>query len=184
MGIKVAVAGTRTLPAASVSQRTAEFEALFQEHYDRIYAVLFRLTGNRAEAEDLTLETFWRWWERPPKRNDNVAGWLYRVAIRLGYNALRSAHRRSYYETTAGMASLASQAPPDPAGEVERNETRAQVRAALQQMRPREAQILILRYSGLSYQEIAAALGVAPSSVGALLARAETTFAQYYRRYT
>ena len=40
----------------------AAFEASFTRHYSRVYQVLFRLTGNRAEAEDLALETFWRLW--------------------------------------------------------------------------------------------------------------------------
>jgi RNA polymerase sigma-70 factor (ECF subfamily) len=47
-------------------------------------------------------------------------------------------------------------------------------------MRPREAQLLILRHSGLAYKEIAAALGVAPGSIGTLLARAEKEFERLY----
>ncbi len=56
------------------------------------------------------------------------------------------------------------------------------MRAALRQMPPREAQLLVLRYSGLAYKDIAAALGVAPGSVGALLARAEKEFERLYGR--
>jgi RNA polymerase sigma-70 factor (ECF subfamily) len=48
-------------------------------------------------------------------------------------------------------------------------------------MKPRAAQLLILRHSGLSYADIAAALGVAPGSVGTLLARAEKEFERRYR---
>ena len=51
----------------------------------------------------------------------------------------------------------------------------------LAQMKPRSAQILILRYSGLSYAEIAEAVGVAAGSVGTLLARAEEEFEERYR---
>jgi RNA polymerase sigma-70 factor (ECF subfamily) len=50
----------------------------------------------------------------------------------------------------------------------------------LRQMKERDAQLLILRHSGLSYREIAAALDVAPGSVGTLLARAEAEFEQRY----
>jgi RNA polymerase sigma-70 factor (ECF subfamily) len=49
-------------------------------------------------------------------------------------------------------------------------------------MKPREAQLLILKHSGCSYAEIAAALRIAPGSVGTLLTRAEQVFEQRYRK--
>ncbi len=54
------------------------------------------------------------------------------------------------------------------------------MRRALARLGRREAQLLILRYSDLSYREIALALGVAEGSVGTLLARAERRFAKVY----
>ena len=65
---------------------------------------------------------------------------------------------------------------------VEQAQERQQVRVALGGMKPRSAQMLILRHSGMSYAEIAAALDVSPASVGALLARAEKEFEQAYRK--
>jgi RNA polymerase sigma-70 factor (ECF subfamily) len=50
----------------------------------------------------------------------------------------------------------------------------------LRQMPPREAQLLILRHAGLAYKEIADTLGLAPGSVGTLLARAEKEFERLY----
>jgi RNA polymerase sigma-70 factor (ECF subfamily) len=158
----------------------AAFEAVFFQHYTRIYALLFRLVGDRAEAEDLTLEAFWKLWQQPPTRPDNLGGWLYRVALRLGYNALRAARRRAGYEAEAGWDALEQAAPLDPAREVERADERARVRAVLDRMAERDAQLLILRHSGLAYREIAAALGVSPSSIGTLLARAEQEFERLY----
>ena len=158
------------------------FEKLFLEHYTRVYNVLFRLVGDRAEAEDLALETFWKLWQRAPAQADNLGGWLYRVAVRQGYNALRAARRRLRYEENAGRDALVFDAPVDPARAAEQRAERAQVRGVLGQLAPREAQLLILRHSGLSYKEIAAALGLAPGSVGALLARAEKEFERLYGR--
>jgi len=66
------------------------FEVIFLENYKRIYGVLYRLTGQKAEAEDLTMEAFSRLWRRAPKDSDRLKGWLYRVAVRLGYNSLRN----------------------------------------------------------------------------------------------
>lgn len=158
----------------------SQFEETFAEHYHRVYGVLVRLVGDRAEAEDLAVETFWRLWERAPTRWDNLGGWLYRVAMRLGYNALRASRRRAQYEQNAGRLVLEQSAPPDPAQAAEQAEERNRVRTILAQMPPRSAQLLVLRHSGLSYQEVAAALGVAPGSVGTLLARAEAEFEALY----
>jgi RNA polymerase sigma-70 factor (ECF subfamily) len=160
--------------------REAAFEAAFAEHYQRIYAVLFRLLGDRAQAEDLTLETFWRLWDRAPRQAGNLAGWLYRVALRLGYNALRAGRRRARYEIEAGVLALEVNAPPGPEAAVELAEERARVRAALRRLPPRDAQLLLLRQAGLSYKELAAALGLAPGSVGSLLTRAEAQFEAVY----
>jgi len=55
------------------------------------------------------------------------------------------------------------------------------VRGVLASMKPREAQLLLLRSSDLAYREIARALGVQAGSVGTLLARAEREFERRYR---
>ena len=162
-------------------EREAEFEAAFSEHYTRVYSVLFRLVGDRAQAEDLAVEAFWRLWERAPQHRENLGGWLYRVALRLGYNALRAARRRERYELQAGREALEQNTSPEPSRTVEQQQERQRVRQVLSGMKERDAQMLVLRHSGFSYREIAAMLGVAPGSVGTLLARAE---AEFERRYT
>jgi RNA polymerase sigma-70 factor, ECF subfamily len=168
--------------AAQEAEETAQFEAAFQEHWPRVYGAVFRLVGDRAEAEDLALETFWRLCQRPPRRGENLAGWLYRVATNLGYNALRARKRRARYEEQAGKLEISNRAQQDPAVEVERADERRQVRAALDQMKPKSARLLILRHSGLSYAELAATLGLAPGSIGTLLARAEQEFLTNYQK--
>lgn len=168
---------------AWLDERT--FEAIFFEHYSRVYAVLFRLTGDRFEADDLAAETFWRLWERPPAQTENLAGWLYRVATRLGYNLLRTHKRREQYEDQAGrQAAAVNSAPPhsDPASEAETRDERQRVRAVLRQMPLKDVQLLVLRHSGLSYGEIAAALGLTSASIGKMLSRAEDRFEALYRQ--
>jgi RNA polymerase sigma-70 factor (ECF subfamily) len=110
-----------------------------------------------------------------------VGGWLYRVATRTGLNALRARRRRQRYEDQAGTLWLERNAPLDPEAATERSEVQRQVRAVLAGMRPRAAQVLVLRHSGLSYAEIAESLNVAPGSVGTMLARAERAFERRYR---
>jgi RNA polymerase sigma-70 factor (ECF subfamily) len=162
-------------------KKRAAFEDLFLQYWDKIYGVLFRLTGDGAEAEDLALETFMRLWQRPPSQDQTLAGWLYRVATNLGYNALRSSGRRTRHELDAGLDALTeSGSSLNPAKEAERSEERQHVQQILQQMQARQAQLLILRHSGLSYQEIAETLNIAPASVGTLLVRAEKEFIRLY----
>jgi RNA polymerase sigma-70 factor (ECF subfamily) len=162
------------------------FEAIFHEHYPKVYAILFRLTGDQYEADDLAAETFWRLWERPPAQRENLAGWLYRVATRLGYNALRSNRRRDQYETKAVSADPSDQpgqaSSQDPALTAEQRQEREHVRAVLRRMPLREVQVLVLRHSGLSYKEIAAAEGIAAGSIGTLLSRAEARFEVLYKQ--
>ena len=58
------------------------------------------------------------------------------------------------------------------------------VRAALATLSQRQAQLLVLRQMEFSYTECAAVVGVAPASVGALLARAARAFRQAYEKQT
>jgi RNA polymerase sigma-70 factor (ECF subfamily) len=173
-------------PATRLDERT--FEAIFHEHYSKVYAILFRLTGDRYEADDLAAETFWRLWRRPPILDENLSGWLYRVATRLGYNTLRASQRRKRYEAAAATLDSAqvggqpARSEGDPSRAAEQRIERERVRAILRQLPLRDVQILILRYSGLPYKEIAGVVDVAAGSIGTLLSRAETRFEDLYRR--
>ena len=157
------------------------FEDAFNQHWTWVCQTLYRLVGDWDEAEDLALQVFTRLQKSPPQDADKLVSWLRRVATNTGLNALRSRQRRQHYEEVAGMLKLQQAAPSDPAIEVEERETCGQVRHVLAGMKPRSAQLLIYRMMGLSYAQIAAALKVAPSSVGTLLARAEKVFARRYR---
>lgn len=163
------------------------FEALFLRHYDRIYGVLFRMLGDRADAEDIAQQVFLKLHHssrriRVQGDDPNVVGWLYRVAVNAGYNALRSRkRRRAWYEKFIHLRSIETSIP-DLTQVAERHDTQARVRQILAEMKPREAKLLLLRHSGLSYKELAATLNVAPGSIGSLLTRAERAFAEQYRQ--
>lgn len=163
----------------------ASYETLFYRHYDRIYGLLFRLVGNRVEAEDLTQEAFLKLYHHAfgnrrftAKREHNIGAWLYRVATNLGYNLIRSRKRR--WRRNLALV-------PEPDGvagadlEVERKETQAAVRAVLAKLPLRQTQLLLLRQMGLSYAECAEVCGVAAGSVGTLLSRAATAFSLAYQ---
>lgn len=171
------------LEEPSQFKHTSAFETIFRENWNRVCVVLFRLVGDRDEAEDLALEVFWRLYQRPVDQGQdhNLYGWLYRVATNLGYNALRSRKRRRLYEEEAGKLALEHGNAASPDVETEQAEERQLVRRTLAQMKPRSAQLLVLRNSGLSYAEIAQSLGVSPNSIGTLLVRAEQEFEKHYQ---
>jgi RNA polymerase sigma-70 factor (ECF subfamily) len=156
----------------------ASFDALFYRHYDRVYGLLFRLVGDRAEADDLTQEVFLRLHARAGRRvstDENVGAWLYRVAMNLGYNALRDRKRlwqRNVHLVPENEADVESQ--------ISRREERAAVRAALARLPQRQAALLLLRQMDFSYADCAAICEVAPGSVGTLLARAAAAFRREY----
>jgi RNA polymerase sigma-70 factor (ECF subfamily) len=163
---------------------TATFESVFHQHYDRVYGLLFRLVGNRVEAEDLTQEVFLKLYNHAYRkrlfgrgREHNIGAWLYRVATNTGYNAIRGRQRR-WQRNTALV--------PDPQGgyatekEVEQREMETAVRRALSQLQPRQVQLLLMRQMDFSYADCAAAVGVAPGSVGTLLGRAAKAFREAY----
>lgn len=154
----------------------AEFDQIFLENYAHIVSAAFRLTGDVDEADDLASEAFWRLWQDPPRNRENLRGWLYRVVTNLGYNQMRSSRRRAGYEEKALRADLDGRAENPPEDQAILNQERGLVRAVLAKMPRRDVQMLVLHACDLSYKEIAQSLGVAPASIGTLLARAERKF--------
>lgn len=171
------------LVAALRAGDEAAFEEAFRRYYPTVYAVLIRLTGSPEESEDLAQEVFMRLYERPLAggADVNLGGWLYRVASNTGFNALRSRRRHwnrllrwARFERPLGAES------PNPAVEAERKATAGIIRETLARLPERDRTALILRHSGVSYAEIAAALDVKPNSVGTILARAERALRERY----
>ena len=169
--------------AATDDQAAGAFEDLFIEHWASVYRLLLRMVGDPAEAEDIALETFYQLYRQPPKNGPelNLGGWLYRVATNLGLRSIRGFKRRQRYELAAGRNALENPAEDQPVEVFEGKEKKRLARLALARINPRRAEILVLRYSGLAYKDIAKALGLAPASIGPLLLRAERDFEQAYR---
>ena len=157
------------------------FTQLFLRHYQQVYRVVYGLVANREEAEDLAQETFLALYRQPPTHLDgdaSLVSWLCRVALNRGYNALRS-ERRSR-ERIERVGRLELPAVLNPEMDLIRAEEQAIIRAVLQTLPERQSRLLLLRYAGLSYAEIASVIAVAPNSIGTLLARAEKAFLAAY----
>ena len=167
----------------SAESLLAAFESLFHENWAAIYRLLLRMVIDPSEAEDLALETFLRLYKQhpTPEAGFNTRGWLHRVASNLALQSIRSFKRREQYELHAGRQALEQTSQPQPPEILDEKEAHHLVRRALAQMPPRQAELLIMRHSGLAYKAIAAALNLAPTSIGPLLLRAEKEFEKHYR---
>ena len=160
------------------------FERHFEQYWAPIYRLLRAMVGDPAEAEDLALEAMYRLYRKQAdtQPESNIGGWLYRVATNLGLQSIRSFRRREQYEAQAGTEIFGERAEDMPHELAAAEEERQLARRALAQMKPQQSQLLILRYSGLAYKDIATALGVSSTSIGPLLVRAEREFEKQYRR--
>jgi len=158
------------------------FEILFYRHYDRVYGLLFRLLGNRVEAEDVTQELFLKLYRQPlgGRKNHNVSAWLYKAATNMAYNHIRGRNRR--WQRNRILLADASDDPSDPAETALRNERETAVRAALLRLPERQSRLLLLRQMGLSYAELAEVNDIAPGSVGKMLSRAADKFREAYQK--
>lgn len=151
----------------------ASFEALFRREYPRVVGIAHRIVRDADEAEDVAQDVFVSFYRKHPADAGYAAAWLHAAAAHTALNVIRSRERRGRRETADAIA---RDIPVDPQQQAEDAETRVEVRRALARIEERSAALLALRYSGLSYDEIAAALGLRRSSIGTMLRRAEEAF--------
>ena len=157
-----------------------DIETIFHAHYERIARVIARVLRDPSRAEELAVEVFLKWSRNPGAQGENAQAWLYRVAVRTGLDELRRETRRTRRERVIGFFRHS----PTPEDIRASKEDQERVRAVLAAIPSRQAELLVLRSHGLSYDELAGALGLNPASIGTFLSRAEQTFRkEYIKRY-
>jgi RNA polymerase sigma factor (sigma-70 family) len=156
-----------------------DLEAVFRTDYARVVAVAARVLGTRDQAEDVAQEVFLSFGCSSVPVGE-AGGWLTVAAAHTALNLLRSGRRRSAREEAAGDGPTVV---PDVADLVITRDERSSVRAALARLPHRQAAALVLRHSGLSYAEVAAALDIAPGSVGTTVRRAESVLLKELNRH-
>jgi RNA polymerase sigma-70 factor (ECF subfamily) len=170
----------RSQATPSGPQRNPDpFDALFLREYGRVVSVAGRVLADRAEAEDVAQEVFINFHRRHPADATYAAGWLHSAAVHTALNRIRGRRRRTQREVKHEQGRSSS---PDPQDLVEVAEQRRLVREALQRLSSKQASVLVLRYSGLSYAEVGQALGVGTGQVGTLLRRAEAALKKEFER--
>jgi RNA polymerase sigma-70 factor (ECF subfamily) len=156
------------------------FEDIFRLYYPRVARLIARVVRDPGRAEELAVEVFWKLSRNPNAQGERVGGWLYRTAVHAGLYELRRQARRDRFAHLLRR----DERPPDPEELRAAAEERRQVQVVLAGMDRRQAELVLLRSSGLSYEELAAALELNPASVGTLLSRAYQAFRkEYVQRY-
>lgn len=151
------------LARAAAQGDRAAFATLLQRHYDRVFALSFRLTGQRAEAEDLTqdicaaLPAKLRGW----RGESRFTTWLYRVVVNATHDRRRRAAVRARAADGWGDWEIARQA--DIAAEAEGHAWLAAAMAAL----PADLRdtVALMVDDGMTHAEAALVLGVAEGTV-------------------
>jgi RNA polymerase sigma-70 factor (ECF subfamily) len=140
---------------------------VYRTTYQALVRFLYRKVWDPDRAEDLAQEAFARALVHRPT---NPRGWLFVVAANMARDDARRAARERHHLTL-----LKSEPPPTaPSSDdgLHDEDEQARVRAALEQLTPRDREVLLLWDAGLSYDEIAAQTGLARAAIGTTLARA------------
>jgi RNA polymerase sigma factor (sigma-70 family) len=149
------------------------FSEIVRLYGDKVFSLIFRMLGNRQEAEDVAQDVFITYYRSHPADAPYAAPWLHRAAAHTALNTVRSRARRTAREERDAQGRDASA---DPEGAALERERAREVRGALARMPRGSAELLALRYSGLSYAEVAAATGTKIDQIGTRLRRAHDAF--------
>ncbi len=169
-----------TVPPAPLAATDHAFDRLFRTEYARVVGIAARVLGDRAQAEDVAQDAFLALHRRHCSDQPWAGGWVCAAAAHGALNVLRGDQRRHRRERLAAVPVPAA----DPAAAAEQADDTRVLRAALQRLSPRRAMVLVLRHSGLSYAEVAAAMNVKQGDVGTMLRRAESALRKEVERAT
>lgn len=164
------------------------FETIVRRHGDVLLGYLIKMTGNREQAEDLFQETFRRVHEKARTfRGNSFKSWMFTIASRLVIDGYRKNARTATVSLDSGCCdgdgccgmALAVEADCDePQQRAIDAETRARVRAAIDQLaRQQKATLILAYYQGLTYAEVAQVLDCSVGSVKRHMYRALRTLA-------
>jgi len=155
----------------------AAFTEIVKRYQRVVYRVAYGLTRNAADADDLAQETFVRAWQAlaRSRAGEPLQPWLTRIAVNLCYSLFRRRKRRpeTSIEPLVEAGHQWEAAGEDPAEDVAGREHSQQLEECFAGLSPEHQAVLVLRVvQELSYEEIAAALGVPIGTVMSRLSRA------------
>jgi RNA polymerase sigma factor (sigma-70 family) len=138
------------------------WDDLVRQHSSRVYRLAYRLTGNQHDAEDLTQEVFVRVFRSLPSYTPGTfEGWLHRITTNLFLDMARRRQRIRFEGLGDQAVGLLRDDEPTPAQAFDARHLDTDVQQALEALAPEyRAAVVLCDIEGLSYEEIAATLGV------------------------
>jgi RNA polymerase sigma-70 factor (ECF subfamily) len=138
------------------------WDDLVRQHSSRVYRLAYRLTGNQHDAEDLTQEVFVRVFRSLASYTPGTfEGWLHRITTNLFLDMARRRQRIRFEGLGDQAVGLLRDDEPTPAQAFDARHLDTDVLQALEALAPEyRAAVVLCDIEGLSYEEIAATLGV------------------------
>ena len=162
------------------------WDDLVRQHSSRVYRLAYRLTGNPHDAEDLTQEVFVRVFRSLPSYTPGTfEGWLHRITTNLFLDMARRRQRIRFEGLGDQAVGLLRDDEPTPAQVFDARHLDTDVQQALEALAPEyRAAVVLCDIEGLSYEEIAATLGVKLGTVRSRIhrGRAQLRSALEHRR--
>ena len=163
-----------------------QFEAFLRNYQDLVFSTAMRLLSNRAEAEDVSQEVFLKAYERfgELSQSKTAGGWLRTVATNLSLNHLsRYRARWSFFSELSGgrgdgedETPVEFESPENIEDTLAATDRKMLVEQALQKLPAAQRVPLVLFHlEGLTYEDIAAKLGVSLGKVKTDIFRARET---------
>jgi RNA polymerase sigma-70 factor (ECF subfamily) len=150
------------------TSKTTRFSELLSSHEKEIYRYAYRMTGDPDDAKDLLQETFLRAFQAFPRlpRNANHRAWLYRITYRQALNLFRSRRTRATAPLEEAVELSDSNGHPEALSETRR--LARTLAGLIRDLTARQRSALLLKkYEGLSYADVAGVLGTTEESARA-----------------
>lgn len=171
------LASTRLSDEALVAQvargNSSALEALYDRHSSTVLGLTLKIIGDRAAAEDILQETFWRVWKSADtfqSERGSFTSWLFRIARNLAIDTYRRNNVRPQVVADGDDSVSVLDRTPDPDMDVA-EQTQAvlqnkQVRTAMSALPGLQRQVIEMAYFyGMTRQEIAEATGEALGTI-------------------
>jgi len=172
------------------------FEELMLRYQGRVLSVLQHVVGNRDLAEDLTQDVFLRVFRarKTYTPGSKFSTWLFTIANNVALNAIRRQKRKPEYqfapvsESSTGMPTIDQTVPENsammPTRQLDHQELRATVRMAVDTLSENQRMAVLLnKFEGMNYAEIAQVMKLTPQAVKSLLCRARTNLRMILEPY-
>jgi len=164
------------------------FRQLYEHYAPAIYRLCLRFLNNQGEAEDAVQDIFVKIYHSLAgfEGRSELATWIYRISVNHCLNLKRKRRLASFLSLEFLYARNPSpvDSTPDPQQTLEKDESENLVRQAIQKLPSRQRLALILsRYEGKSYQEIAEVMACSVAAVESCLHHAKKNLAAALKKY-